>query len=127
MADRRGEGWSRPRSAVRAPHPRRAVRAPRVHGTRTNNRAFSNLHGAVAPRCVVAGVRRVWRVARNWPFKRGIRVGNRVFVVSFPGAPGRILSSLNAFFSLFRAFFEVARVRRSDMHVGLGFPIKTTG
>ena len=106
MADRRGEGWTRPRSAVRAPHPRRAARAPRVHNTRTNYRAFSNLHGAVALRGVVAGVHGVWRVARNHPFKRGIRVGNRVFVVSFPGAPGHILSSLNACFGLFRAFFR---------------------
>ena len=127
MAGRRGEGWTRPRSAVRAPHPRRAVRAPRVHSTRTNNRTSSNLHGVVAPRCVVAGVRGVWRVARNWLFKRGTRVGNRVSAVSLPGAPGRIRSSLDAFFGTFRAFLEVARVRRCDMNVELGFPIKTSG
>lgn len=127
VADRRGEGRSRRRSAVYAPHPRRAMRAPRVHGARTNYQVFSNLHGAVALRCVVVGVRRVWRVARNRPFKRAIWVGNRVFAVSFSGASERILSSLDAFFGLFRAFSEVAWVRRLDMHVELGFPITTRG
>jgi len=112
---------------VRAPHPRRAVRAQRVHSIRTNNRTSSNLHGVVAPWCVVAGVRGVWRVARNREFKRAARVGNLVFTDSLSGTTYAVLSPLDAFFDLFRAFFEVAWVRRLTSRVWFGFPIQTMG
>lgn len=117
----------RARSAARAAHSPCAPRAPCVQSIRIRCTVVSTLHVCGGRALCIHGVAGGRIPARTCPFKRGARVGTRVGCPARDSYAHRSASSLDAFFDLFRAFFEDAWVRRSSPCAWLGFPIKTRG